>query len=268
MMSCLRWPWPVIFDLNNRISLLRSMCSYRMPATTLGEAGKARASGGIKGGSVQTVNEYVGWQEGTQCSCNTVVKSLAWPAGYSCKQQSPVTGGDASEWEEDGAMGERVPDMDHGGGGRGHSRQREPREHGCGGRKMWDAWNLRVTQRDCSIEGHGPAGRWESRDVETGRRESWTPRWGTWTSFVKSGQWKVPSTEMETGKWALWLLEVELHPCSNIHMLKSNPSASLNVALSGDRGLTEVTSQSKVTGVGPNPVWLVLLLKGEIWARR
>lgn len=70
-----------------------------MPATTLGEAGKARASGGIKGGSVQTVNEYVGWQEGTQCSCNTVVKSLAWPAGYSCKQQSPVTGGDASEWE-------------------------------------------------------------------------------------------------------------------------------------------------------------------------
>lgn len=63
------------------------------------------------------------------------------------------------EWEEEGAVGGRVPEMGRGGGGRGDSRQREPRERGCRGRKMWDAWNLRVTQRDCSREGHGPAGR-------------------------------------------------------------------------------------------------------------
>ena len=39
-----------------------------------------------------------------------------------------------------------------GGGGRG---QKEPHEHARGGRKVWDVWNLRVMQLDCSVEQYG-----------------------------------------------------------------------------------------------------------------
>ena len=39
-------------------------------------------------------------------------------------------------------------------GGRGHFRQKEPHEYGCTGRKVWDVWNSREIQADCSVEGY------------------------------------------------------------------------------------------------------------------